>query len=289
MNIHGALVTGGASGLGRATVDMLVKRGVKVAGLDLPGDKLHAMVDEFGSSVVAVPVDVSDASQVAAAMHAVSDSLDELNVAVMCAGIARGARTVDRDGNPHHLDTYRQVIDINLVGTFDVAARAAALMSKNTPDEDGQRGVMVMTASVAAFDGQIGQVAYSASKGAIVGMTLPMARDLSSIGVRVCTIAPGIVETPIYEQLKPEVIESLKAGQLFPRRLGKPSEYAQLVAAIVDNPFLNGEVIRLDAGTRLAASKSIYNRRGNSVVNVVWRHRNNGSQIQVIGFTQSLI
>lgn len=252
MKLNGALVTGGASGLGRATVEMLVKRGAKVAVLDLPGEKLHSVVDEFGANVVAIPVDVSDATQVATAMHAVNESVGELNVAVMCAGIARGARTVDRDGNPHPLETYRQVIDINLVGTFDVAARAAALMAKNQPDDDGQRGVMVMTASVAAFDGQIGQVAYSASKGAIVGMTLPMARDLSTVGVRVCTIAPGIVETPIYQQLKPEVIESLKAGQLFPRRLGRPSEYAQLVEAIVDNPFLNGEVIRLDAGTRLA-------------------------------------
>ena len=251
MRVHGALVTGGASGLGRATVEMLIARGARVAVMDLPGEKLHAAVDELGPNAVAIPVDVSDAVQVATAMHAVGEGVGRLDVAVMCAGIARGARTVDRDGNPHPLESYRQVIDINLVGTFDVASRAAALMSHNEPDDDGQRGVMVMTASVAAFDGQIGQVAYSASKGAIVGMTLPMARDLSALGVRVCTIAPGIVETPIYEQLKPEVIAALKAGQLFPRRLGKPSEYAQLVGSIIDNAFLNGEVIRLDAGTRL--------------------------------------
>lgn len=251
MDVRGAVVTGGASGLGRATVEMLVGRGVRVAVLDLPGPRLDEVHAQWGQAVVPVPVDVSDAVQVATAMHAVHEALGSIEVAVMCAGIARGARTVDRDGNPHPLDTYRQVIDINLVGTFDVASRAAALMSTNEPDADGQRGVMIMTASVAAFDGQIGQVAYSASKGAIVGMTLPMARDLSAIGVRVCTIAPGIIETPIYSQLKPEVIESLAAGQLFPRRLGRPDEYAALVGSIIDNAFLNGEVIRLDAGTRL--------------------------------------
>jgi 3-hydroxyacyl-CoA dehydrogenase / 3-hydroxy-2-methylbutyryl-CoA dehydrogenase len=251
MDVQGALVTGGASGLGRATVERLIARGARVAVLDLPGERLDAAVEQLGSSAIAVPVDVSDATHVATAMHAVSDSLDRLDVAVMCAGIARGTRTVDREGNPHPLDTFRQVIDVNLVGTFDVAARAAALMATNDPDEDGQRGVLVFTASVAAFDGQIGQAAYSASKGAIVGMTLPMARDLSAVGVRVCTIAPGIIETPIYGQLKPEVLESLSKMQLFPKRMGRPNEFAQLVDSIIDNAFLNGEVIRLDAGTRI--------------------------------------
>lgn len=251
MQITGALVTGGASGLGLATAQMLIDRGARVAVLDLPGERLERAVAELGPHATAIPVDVSDAVQVANAVHGAVEAVERLDVAVMCAGIALGSRTVDRSGQPHPLDAYRRVIDINLVGTFDVAARAAAAMSHNEPDADGQRGVLVMTASVAAFDGQIGQVAYSASKGAIVGMTLPMARDLSSIGVRVCTIAPGIVATPIYDQLKPEVLESLAAGQLFPKRLGKPEEYAHLVASIVDNPFLNGEVIRLDAGTRL--------------------------------------
>lgn len=251
MQITGALVTGGASGLGRATAQMFVDRGARVAVLDLPGDRLERAVAELGAKAVAIPVDVSDAVQVANAVHAAVEAVERLDVAVMCAGIALGSRTVDRDGQPHPLETYRRVLDINLVGTFDVAARAAAAMSHNDPDADGQRGVIVMTASVAGLEGQIGQVAYAASKGGIVGMTLPMARDLSAIGVRVCTIAPGIIETPIYDQVKPEVLASLATGQLFPKRLGRPEEYAQLVGAIVDNPFLNGEVIRLDAGTRL--------------------------------------
>jgi len=251
MQIQGALVTGGASGLGLATAESLIERGAKVAVLDLPGEKLDAAVARLGERAFAVGVDVTDDAAVDAKLAEAFESLGRLDLAVMCAGIVLGSRAVDREGNPHPLSTFRKVIDINLTGTFHVATAAAGAMSRNEPNADGQRGVLVMTASVAAFDGQIGQSAYSASKGAIAGMTLPLARDLSAIGVRVCTIAPGVVETPIYDQLSPEVLQALAGQQLFPKRLGRPSEYAQLVNHIWDNAFLNGEVIRLDAGTRL--------------------------------------
>jgi short-subunit dehydrogenase len=251
MQIHGALVTGGASGLGLATVESLIARGARVAILDLPGEKLDAVVARFGDQARAVGVDVTDDSAVNVELTAAFEWLGQLDLAVMCAGIVLGARALDREGNAHPMAMFRKVIDINLNGTFHVATAAAAAMSRNEPNGDGQRGVLVMTASVAAFDGQIGQSAYSASKSAIAGMTLPLARDLSAVGIRVCTIAPGVVETPIYDQLSPEVLQALATQQLFPKRLGRPSEYAQLVNHIWDNAFLNGEVIRLDAGTRL--------------------------------------
>ena len=251
MHITGAVVTGGASGLGRATVDSLLSRGCKVAVLDLPGEKLDALAAEHSDDVVALAADVTDDAAVDAALDTALQVLGSVQLGVMCAGIVLGARTVGRDGTPHPMTTFRKVLDINVSGTFHVASTLAAAMAANEPDADGQRGVLVMTASVAAFDGQIGQAAYSASKGAIAAMTLPLARDLSAIGVRVCTIAPGVVETPIYDQLAPEVLQALATQQLFPKRLGRPSEYAALVNAIADNSFLNGEVIRLDAGTRL--------------------------------------
>jgi len=251
MQITGALVTGGASGLGRATVDSLVARGCKVAVLDLPGEKLDAVMSTHGSQVHAIPADVTDDAAVESGVSAAVEWLGSVQLGVLCAGIVLGARTVGRDGSTHPMQMFRKVLDINVAGTFHVASLLASAMSKNEPDADGQRGCLVMTASVAAFDGQIGQAAYSASKGAIAAMTLPMARDLSAIGVRVCTIAPGVVETPIYDQLAPEVLESLATQQLFPKRLGRPAEYAALVNHIADNTFLNGEVIRLDAGTRL--------------------------------------
>jgi len=251
MRISGALVTGGASGLGRATVDSLVARGCKVAVLDLPGEKLDAVVTAHAGAVLAVPADVTDDSAVESGVANAVEWLGSVQLGVLCAGVVLGARTVGRDGSAHPMAMFRKVVDINVSGTFHVASLLASAMSGNEPDEDGQRGCLVMTASVAAFDGQIGQAAYSASKGAIAAMTLPIARDLSAIGVRVCTIAPGVVETPIYDQLAPEVLQALAAGQLFPKRLGRPSEYAALVNHIADNAFLNGEVIRLDAGTRL--------------------------------------
>lgn len=251
MQISGAVVTGGASGLGRATVDSLIARGCKVAVLDLPSAKLDEVASQHGSSVLTVPADVTDDSAVDEGLERAVAWLGSVQLGVMCAGIVLGARTVGRDGSPHSMSTFRQVLDINVSGTFHVASTLAAAMSSNAPDADGQRGVLVMTASVAAFDGQIGQAAYSASKGAIAAMTLPLARDLSAIGVRVCTIAPGVVETPIYDQLSPEVLQALATQQLFPKRLGRPSEFAALVNHIADNDFLNGEVIRLDAGTRL--------------------------------------
>ncbi|MBU6213964.1 MAG: SDR family NAD(P)-dependent oxidoreductase [Actinomycetales bacterium] len=251
MQISGALVTGGASGLGRATVDSLVARGCKVAVLDLPGEKLDAVAEVHGGSVLAVPADVTDDAAVESGVTTAAEWLGSVQLGVLCAGIVLGARTVGRDGGAHPMGMFRKVLDINVSGTFHVASLLASVMSGNEPDEDGQRGCLVMTASVAAFDGQIGQAAYSASKGAIAAMTLPIARDLSAIGVRVCTIAPGVVETPIYDQLAPEVLQALATQQLFPKRLGRPAEYAALVNHIADNAFLNGEVIRLDAGTRL--------------------------------------
>lgn len=251
MQISSAVVTGGASGLGRATVDSLVARGCKVAILDLAGEKLDAVAAAHGDAVLAVPADVTDDAAVDTAIKSAISWLGSVQLGVMCAGIVLGARTVGRDGTAHPMSTFRKVLDINVSGTFHVASLLAAAMASNESDSDGQRGVLVMTASVAAFDGQIGQAAYSASKGAIAAMTLPLARDLSSIGVRVCTIAPGVVETPIYDQLAPEVLQALATQQLFPKRLGRPSEYAALVNHIADNTFLNGEVIRLDAGTRL--------------------------------------
>ena len=251
MQISGALVTGGASGLGRATVYALVARGCKVAVLDLPGEKLDAVAAAYAGTVYVVPADVTDDATVDAAIASAVDWLGSVQLGVMCAGIVLGARTVGRDGSAHPMAMFRKVLDINVAGTFHVASLLASAMSTNEPDDDGQRGCLVMTASVAAFDGQIGQAAYSASKGAIASMTLPMARDLSAIGVRVCTIAPGVVETPIYDQLAPEVLQALATQQLFPKRLGRPSEFAALVNHIADNSFLNGEVIRLDAGTRL--------------------------------------
>ncbi|NBO46313.1 MAG: SDR family NAD(P)-dependent oxidoreductase [Actinobacteria bacterium] len=251
MHITGAFVTGGASGLGRATVDSLVARGCKVAVLDLPGEKLNAVLAAHGPQVFAVPADVTDETAVDSGVESAMQWLGSVQLGVLCAGIVLGSRTVGRDGSAHPMGMFRKVLDINVAGTFHVASLLASAMSSNEPDDDGQRGCLVMTASVAAFDGQIGQAAYSASKGAIASMTLPMARDLSAIGVRVCTIAPGVVETPIYDQLAPEVLQALATQQLFPKRLGRPAEYAALVNHIADNTFLNGEVIRLDAGTRL--------------------------------------
>ena len=251
MQISGAIVSGGASGLGLATVESLVARGCRVAVIDLPGEKLDAVTQRFPESVRACPTDVTDDAGVNTSLADAIQWLGSVQLGVMCAGIVLGARTVNRDGTTHPMETFRRVLDINVSGTFHVASAIASARSNNEPDDDGQRGCLVMTASVAAFDGQIGQVAYAASKGAIASMTLPLARDLSAIGVRVCTIAPGVVETPIYDQLAPEVLQALATQQLFPKRLGRPSEYAALVNHIADNAFLNGEVIRLDAGTRL--------------------------------------
>jgi 3-hydroxyacyl-CoA dehydrogenase/3-hydroxy-2-methylbutyryl-CoA dehydrogenase len=248
-----ALVTGGASGLGEGVVRRLLAQGVAgVVIVDMSEEKSQKLVDEFGDRVRAAVTDVRNTEQVEAAVKQCIEHFGRLDIAVCCAGIGWAQRTVDREGAPANLDAYKAVIDINLVGTFDVVRQAAAAMSKNDPDADGGRGVIVMTASVAAFDGQVGQVAYSASKGGIVGMTLPLARDLAAVGVRVTTIAPGLIDTPIYDFAPPELKENLSKTPVFPRRLGTSDEFAQLVQTIIENSYLNGETIRLDAALRMA-------------------------------------
>ncbi|MDG1169678.1 MAG: SDR family NAD(P)-dependent oxidoreductase [Sulfitobacter sp.] len=246
-----AVVTGGASGLGAATAKALADAGLKVALFDLNEEAGQAKAAELGGSFH--KVDVSDPASVKAGMNAVVDALGaNPRVLVNCAGIGPASKTVSR-GEPHDPAMFAKVIGINLVGSFICASEAAARMVAADPmAPDGARGVIINTASVAAYEGQVGQVAYAASKGGIVGMTLPMARDLADKGVRVCTIAPGLFLTPLLEGLPQDVQASLGAQVPFPSRLGDPSEYGKLVCHIVDNPMLNGEVIRLDGAIRMA-------------------------------------
>ncbi|WP_114905689.1 3-hydroxyacyl-CoA dehydrogenase [Ornithinimicrobium murale] len=243
-----ALVTGGASGLGEATARRLLAEGASVVLVDLPGSRGEDLATELGDRVRFAPADVRDEEQVRAAI-AVAGELGELRIVVNCAGVATPGRILSRRGTIE-LDAYRTVIEINLIGTFNVLRLTAEAMAAHEPvDED--RGVIVMTASVAAFDGQIGQAAYSSSKAGIAGLTLTAARDLADKGIRVATIAPGIFETPMMAGLGEEVRASLEALVPHPSRLGKPEEYAALVAHIVDNALLNGEVIRLDGALRM--------------------------------------
>ncbi|NNC74679.1 MAG: SDR family oxidoreductase [Acidimicrobiia bacterium] len=246
-----SVVTGGASGLGLAVVERLVAAGGQVAIFDLPSSAGAEVVDRLGDSAVFVPVDVSDTEGVAEAVAHVAEAFGGIDVNVNCAGIAPAARMLGRDGEPFSLDLFTAVLTVNLVGTFDVMRRCAAIMADNEPGPDGERGAIVNVASVAAFEGQVGQAAYSASKGGIVGMTLPIARDLASRGIRVNTVAPGIMETPLLAGAPDELKESLAAVSVFPKRLGLPDEFAALVLHVVGNMFINGETIRLDAGGRL--------------------------------------
>ena len=246
-----ALVTGGASGLGEACVRLFVSRGSKALILDRDADKGVALAAELGDAVRFVLADVTSEADVNGAVDVAVEAFGELNIVVNCAGVAWAGRTVGKEG-PHSLDLFETVIKINLIGTFNVIRLTAARMMNNEPNSAGERGVIINTASVAAFDGQIGQVAYSASKGGIVGMTLPIARDLSRSGIRVMTIAPGLFDTPLLAMLPEEARQSLGQQVPFPPRLGQPAEYAQLAAAIVENPMLNGETIRLDGAIRMA-------------------------------------
>ena len=253
MDINGrvAVITGGASGLGRATAEMIVHHGGKVALLDRNVELAEKTAGEFGDAARAFAVDVRSAESAETAIGEVMDTFGEIHIDVNCAGIGPPGRTVGRDG-PLSLDLFNLVIQVNLVGTFNAVRLCAARMQENaTGDVDGERGVIVNTASVAAFEGQIGQAAYSASKGGVVGMTLPIARDLARSGIRVCTIAPGVFETPMLAAAPPNVREPLVAATLSPKRLGDASEFASLVRQIVENPYLNGETIRLDAGMRM--------------------------------------
>ncbi|MCW2695168.1 MAG: hypothetical protein JWR62_253 [Modestobacter sp.] len=247
-----ALVTGGASGLGEATTRALAARGAAVTILDVQAGRGVALADELGGHTTFVPTDVTDEASVQAAIEDATGKDRPLRIAVNCAGIGWAGRTLGRDGTPHELAPFTRTVMVNLVGTFNVLRLAAAAMARTEPGEDGERGVIVNTASIAAYDGQIGQIAYAASKGGIVGMTLPAARDLAAVGVRVCTIAPGLVDTPLLAGLPEEARTSLAAGIPFPRRLGRPDDYAQLALAIIEQGYLNGEVVRMDAALRMA-------------------------------------
>lgn len=243
-----ALVAGGASGLGEATARALVEAGAGVTIVDLNAAKGEALAVELGATFVAA--DVTDEAAVSTAVESAAGRDGGLRISVCCAGIGWAERVAHK-GGPHNLEFFSNVVKVNLIGTFNVLRLAAAAMSENEPDEEGERGVCVNTASIAAYDGQIGQIAYSASKGGIVGMTLPAARDMAKRGVRVNTIAPGLFDTPLLAALPEEARTALGEGIPFPSRLGRPEEYAHLVTQIVANPMLNGETIRLDGALRM--------------------------------------
>ena len=247
---NGALVAGGASGLGEATVRRLHAGGAHVVIADINEHSGRALADELGERATFVPANVTDEAAVQAAVRAAASQAATLRIAVCCAGIGWAARVAGRRG-PHPLEPFETVIRVNLIGTFNVLRLSAAAMIETEPTESGERGVCVNTASIAAFDGQIGQIAYSASKGAIVGMTLPAARDLASAGIRVCAIAPGTFDTPLLAGLSDETRDALGQAVPFPSRLGRPEEFGALVAQIVENEMLNGEVIRLDGALRM--------------------------------------
>ena len=245
-----ALVAGGASGLGEATARALAEAGAAVTIADVNAEKGEALAAELGAEVRFVATDVTDADAVAAAVERAAEGERELRVSVCCAGVGWAERVAHK-GGPHNAEMFAKVISINLIGTFNVLSRSAAAMSANEADDEAERGVCVNTASIAAYDGQIGQIAYAASKGGIVGMTLPAARDLAGRGIRVATIAPGLFDTPLLAALPEEAREALGAGIPHPSRLGRPEEYARIVLAILANPMLNGETIRLDGALRM--------------------------------------
>ena len=243
-----AIVTGGASGLGAATAKALRAAGAQVTLLDMDAEKGAALAAQIDASFV--QTDVTDPDSVSAALTEARNRMGQLNAAVNCAGIATGERTLGRNG-PHDFERFQKTLQINLAGSFNVARLAAEVMAQNAPDADGARGVIVNTASIAAFDGQKGQAAYAASKAGVAGLSLPMARDLAGVGIRVMAIAPGIFRTPMLEGLGDEIMDGLAADVTFPKRLGDPSEFADLVKFIITCPYLNGEVIRLDGALRM--------------------------------------
>ncbi len=246
-----AVITGGASGLGRATAEALVARGARVMILDRDAARAADVVAELGERVAFTETDVTSEASVKAAIDATLQTFSAIHVCVNCAGVGSAMKTVGRDNVPHDLGVFQTVVNINLIGTFNVLRLAAAAMAANQADEDGQRGLIVNTASVAAFDGQVGQVAYSATKGAVVGMTLPIARDLAPLGIRCNTIAPGIFNTPLMNAAPDKVKQPLIEMTQFPKRLGHPPEYAALVCHLIENRFMNGETIRIDGGIRM--------------------------------------
>lgn len=243
-----AVITGGASGLGAGTARVLTSLGVRCTIFDRNEDGAKALAGEIGANYVAGDVTKTDDCQRAVDQAAEGGTL---RIAVNCAGTGWIGRVINRDNSPHDESAFKFIQELNVLGTFHVMTRAASAMATNEPLEDGERGVIVNTASVAAFDGQIGQLAYSASKAAVVGMTLPAARDLAAVGIRVVTIAPGLFDTPLLAMLPDEQREALGQSVLFPKRLGQPAQYGELVAHIARNSYLNGEVIRLDGGIRM--------------------------------------
>jgi 3-hydroxyacyl-CoA dehydrogenase/3-hydroxy-2-methylbutyryl-CoA dehydrogenase len=247
-----AVVTGGASGLGEACVRMLVGGGARVAILDLQEERGTALSEELGSSVIFAKTDVTGEESVQTALSAAIDAFGGINVAINCAGVGDPGKLLGKKG-PMPLSFFNRVVQINLIGTFNVIRLAVEKMVTNTPNEDGEKGVIINTASVAAFDGQVGQPAYSASKAGVVGMTLPVARECADYGIRVMTIAPGLFNTPMLAMLPEAAREALGNMVPFPKRLGNPEEYAKLAEHIIENSMLNGEVIRLDGAIRMAA------------------------------------
>lgn len=252
LNNHTFLITGGASGLGAATADMLIEAGARVALVDLNEAALQERVGALGDRARAYVADIADEQQASVAVTAAGEDLGQLHGLINCAGIAPGEKILGRNG-PHALASFDRALRVNLLGSFNMLRLVSAAMAEGEANGQGERGVIINTASVAAYDGQIGQAAYAASKGGIVSMTLPAARELARHGIRVMTIAPGIFETPMMAGMTQEVRDSLAKDVPFPPRLGLPEEYAALVRHIIENPMLNGEVIRLDGALRMAA------------------------------------
>ena len=248
-----AVVSGGASGLGAAVVKELTENGAKAAILDFDAENGEKLALELGDKVIFCKTDVTDAASVKSAIDRTMEAFGAIHFAVNCAGVASPKKVIDKKGNPMPADFFNRVIQINLVGTMNVLSLAAVEMCKNTPTEDGEKGAVINVASVAAFEGQVGQAAYSASKAGVVGMALPIAREFADYGIRVNTIAPGIFMTPMMAGLPENVQQSLAAMMPFPKRLGKPEEFAMLVRHLIENPMINAEVIRLDAALRMAA------------------------------------
>lgn len=253
MDLEGAvaLVTGGASGLGLGAATRMVDAGAKVALADINEENGATAVSTLGESAAFMVCDVSNPDDVAATVAGTRETFGKVDILVNAAGIAPAQRMLSRDGSLFDLELFQKVIAINLVGMFDMVRTTAGAMANNEPGIDGERGVIINVASIAAFEGQVGQAAYSASKGGIVGMTLPIARDLAGVGIRVVTVAPGIMDTPLLAAAPQELKDALAGLSVFPKRLGTPDDFARLVISIVENPMLNGEVIRLDAGARM--------------------------------------
>jgi len=251
LNNNVALITGGASGLGRATLDFFVSKGAKAVILDINDEKAAEAINALGSeNVIYFNTDVMKEDSVKAAIEGTEKAFGKLNFAVNCAGTGYGARILGKNG-PHPLDIFKFIIDLNLVGTFNVMRLASELIDKNEPDSKGEKGVIINTASIAGYEGQVGQSAYAASKAGVIGMTITAARDLARHGIRVCTIAPGIFDTPLMSLAKDENKEALLKETQFPHRFGNPEEYAQLAEHIINNTYLNGETIRLDSAMRM--------------------------------------